>query len=132
MILSFTRLKEADVGEESVIPLHYVKFQNIRNLTVRDCLLHVQIIFLYMITCPITKSDGYGCNSNTNSSHPHAHPPTPTQIFINDNQGEKETTVVHHIGLYGNCVEAIDMSGFQRVSGEEGEEHIHAHQFHCP
>ena len=45
------------------------------------------------------------------------------QIFVKDNQGGEETTVISHIGLFGSPLDATNMSEFKRVSGEKGERH---------
>ncbi|XP_064388504.1 thioredoxin-like protein 1 [Halichondria panicea] len=70
-------LTAEDTGPEAVIPLHYVKYQNVQNLT----------------------------------------------LFIKDNQGNEETTIVHYIGIHGNPRETTNMSDFKRVTGEKGERH---------
>ncbi|XP_064389491.1 uncharacterized protein LOC135337484 isoform X5 [Halichondria panicea] len=62
-------LSEEDVAHDSSIQLNFVKYQNVKNLT----------------------------------------------IFVKDNQGNKATTVINHIGLYGNPVEWLDMSEFKEV-----------------
>lgn len=46
-----------------------------------------------------------------------------TQLFIKDNQGGSETTVVNHIGLFGSPLDTTNMSDFKRVAGEKGEKH---------
>ena len=45
------------------------------------------------------------------------------QIFVKDNQGGEETTVINHIGLFGSPLDATRMSEFKRVAGEKGERH---------
>lgn len=45
------------------------------------------------------------------------------QIFVKDNQGEEETTVITHIGLFGCPLDTTNMSEFKRVAGEKGERH---------
>ena len=39
-----------------------------------------------------------------------------SQIFIRDNQGGNETTVVQYIGIYGNILDSTNMKDFKRVS----------------
>ena len=49
------RLTEDDVGEESVIQLHYVKYQNVQNIT-------VSMADFYLYTCVILCSTGIFMN----------------------------------------------------------------------
>ncbi len=91
------RLTAEDTGPEAVIPLHYVKYQNVQNLTVSTHTLH--------------------------TSHTPTHITLLTQLFIKDNQGNEETTIVHYIGIHGNPRETTNMSDFKRVTGEKGERH---------
>eukprot|EP00116_Pleurobrachia_bachei_P017157 sb/3477419/ len=69
--------KDEVATENHVIPLKYVKFQNVNSLT----------------------------------------------IFVKDNQGDEETTVVSYIGLIGQSREKTDMNDFKRVAGKKGESH---------
>lgn len=62
---------------DSLIPLQYVKYQNVQTLT----------------------------------------------LFVKDNQGDCETTVINHIGVYGSTLDATNMKEFKRVAGEKGERH---------
>lgn len=70
-------LTKDDVTDGSIIPLKYVKFQNVVSLT----------------------------------------------VFVKDNQGDEETTVMSYIGFVGQPREKSDMKDFKRVSGKEGESH---------
>lgn len=45
------------------------------------------------------------------------------QLFIKANQGDEETTVIHHLAFYGSPLDATNMSDFKRVAGERGERH---------
>ena len=38
------------------------------------------------------------------------------QLFIQDNQGGEETTVINHIGLFGTPLDSTNMKEFKRVS----------------
>lgn len=69
--------KDEAIAENHVIPLKYVKFQNVNSLT----------------------------------------------IFVKDNQGDEDTTVVSYIGLIGQSREKTDMNDFKRVAGKKGESH---------
>lgn len=40
----------------------------------------------------------------------------PLQLFIQDNQGGEETTVINHIGLFGTPHDSTNMKEFKRVS----------------
>ncbi|KAI8493678.1 PREDICTED: thioredoxin-like protein 1 isoform X2 [Branchiostoma belcheri] len=44
-------------------------------------------------------------------------------IFVKDNQGEEETTVVNYLGFIGTPVSATNMTEFKRVAGKKGESH---------
>lgn len=44
-------------------------------------------------------------------------------LFIKDNQGGEETTVLEYLGLYGIPLDATNMKDFKRVAGEVGESH---------
>ena len=39
-----------------------------------------------------------------------------SQVFIQDNQGGEETTVVNHIDIFGSPLDSINMKQFQRAS----------------
>ena len=41
-------------------------------------------------------------------------PPTP-QLFVKDNQGDEDTTVLSYLGLFGTPHEAPTMKDFKRV-----------------
>ena len=56
-------------------------------------------------------------------THTHTHSHTHTQLFVKDNQGGEETSIIHHIGIHGNPIETTKMSEFKRVAGEKGERH---------
>lgn len=45
------------------------------------------------------------------------------QLFVKDNQGGADTTIVSHIGLFGSLLDSTNMSEFKRVAGEKGERH---------
>ena len=38
------------------------------------------------------------------------------QLFIQDNQGGEETTIIHSLSFIGTTLEATNMSDFKRVS----------------
>jgi len=44
-------------------------------------------------------------------------------IFVKDNQGDEEITVIERIGILGQLKEKSDMNEFKRVSGQKGEAH---------
>nr|CAB3267399.1 thioredoxin-like protein 1 [Phallusia mammillata] len=44
-------------------------------------------------------------------------------LFIPDNQGGEETTIIERIVLYGKTVSTTNMDDFKRVSGKKGESH---------
>ncbi|CAH1251879.1 thioredoxin-like protein 1 [Branchiostoma lanceolatum] len=44
-------------------------------------------------------------------------------IFVKDNQGDEETTVVNYLGFIGTPVTATNMTEFKRVAGKKGESH---------
>jgi len=70
-------LKEKDLVGDSLVPLKFVKFQNVSSLT----------------------------------------------IFVEDNIGDKETTVIQRLRFIGSSLSATNMSDFKRVAGEKGEAH---------
>ncbi|XP_033112016.1 thioredoxin-like protein 1 isoform X2 [Anneissia japonica] len=70
-------LTEDDVKEDCVIPLKFVKLQNVNNLT----------------------------------------------IFVKDNLGGEDTSVIEYLGLIGSPVSTIKMDEFKRVAGKKGESH---------
>lgn len=45
------------------------------------------------------------------------------QIFVKDNQGEAETTVINHLSLIGSPVSTTNMNDFKRIGGKKGESH---------
>uniref|UniRef100_A0A0N4ZP02 Thioredoxin-like protein 1 n=1 Tax=Parastrongyloides trichosuri TaxID=131310 RepID=A0A0N4ZP02_PARTI len=45
------------------------------------------------------------------------------QIFIEDNHGQTDVTVIQDLKLYGTPVTAVDMNNFKRVAGKAGEAH---------
>lgn len=71
------KLTKDDVAEDALIPLKYVKFQNVVSLT----------------------------------------------VFVKDNQGGEETSVIKYLGFIGQTREKSDMKEFKRVSGTKGEAH---------
>ncbi|CAB3992499.1 thioredoxin 1, partial [Paramuricea clavata] len=44
-------------------------------------------------------------------------------LFIKDNQGGEETTIINSLSFIGTTVAATNMSDFKRVAGKEGETH---------
>ncbi|KAL5469462.1 hypothetical protein EMCRGX_G030719 [Ephydatia muelleri] len=70
-------LKPEQVTDDVIIPLSYVKYQHVQDLT----------------------------------------------IFIKDNQGGGDKTVVNYIGLHGSPLDTTNMSEFKRLAGEKGEKH---------
>jgi thiol-disulfide isomerase/thioredoxin len=44
-------------------------------------------------------------------------------VFVQDNQGGKETTVLQYLGLFGTPLDTTNMNEFKRVAGEKGERH---------
>ncbi|XP_074652794.1 thioredoxin-like protein 1 [Tubulanus polymorphus] len=44
-------------------------------------------------------------------------------IFVNDNQGGEETTVINYLGFIGSPVMAMNMSDFKQVAGKKGKSH---------
>lgn len=70
-------LTEEDIDGNKIIPLRYVKFQNVTNLV----------------------------------------------IFIANNQGGEETTVLKYLKLIGIPLIATNMNEFKRVAGKSGESH---------
>jgi len=45
------------------------------------------------------------------------------QIFVKDNQGSTETTVIDHLCIVGSPINATNMGDFKRVAGKKGESH---------
>ena len=44
-------------------------------------------------------------------------PPSPSlQIFVKDNQGGTDTTVIQYIGIFGGLIDSTNMKEFKRVS----------------
>lgn len=70
-------LTPEDIKGEKVIPLRFVKFQNVSNVV----------------------------------------------IFVANNQGDEETTVLKYLKLIGVPLDATNMSDFKRVAGKAGESH---------
>jgi len=71
-------LAEEDITGEKIIPLRFVKFQNVTNIV----------------------------------------------LFVVDNQGENEVTIMNYIKLIGVPCNATNMSDFKRVAGKAGESHM--------
>ncbi|XP_046856861.1 thioredoxin-like protein 1 [Xenia sp. Carnegie-2017] len=44
-------------------------------------------------------------------------------LFIKDNQGDQDTTIINSLSFIGTTVEAANMNDFKRVAGKEGEVH---------
>ncbi|XP_003384467.1 PREDICTED: thioredoxin-like protein 1 [Amphimedon queenslandica] len=70
-------LTEEDISDDKPLPLMYLKFQNVQQLT----------------------------------------------IFVVNNQGDQETTVINYIGLFGSLLDSTNMKDFKRVAGDKGERH---------
>lgn len=70
-------LKPEQVTEDVVIPLSYVKYQYVQDLT----------------------------------------------IFIKDNQGGGDKTVLNYLELFGSLLDTTNMAEFKRLAGEKGEKH---------
>jgi len=45
------------------------------------------------------------------------------QLFMKDNQGGSDTTIIHYLGFIGSPVATTDMSDFKRIAGKKGESH---------
>ncbi|CAH2068316.1 unnamed protein product, partial [Iphiclides podalirius] len=45
------------------------------------------------------------------------------QIFIKDNQGGGDVTLIHHLAFYGSPICTTNMGEFKRVAGKKGESH---------
>jgi len=71
-------LEESDLAEEKIIPLRFVKFQNVTNIV----------------------------------------------LFVVDNQGGDDVTIINYIKLIGVPCNATNMSDFKRVAGKAGESHM--------
>ena len=80
--------------EESKIKLSFVKFQNVQSLTVS-----------YMCSCIYTHTLSLSLSL---SLFP--------QVFVQDNQGDEETTVIQYLGLFGTPLDTTNMKDFKRVS----------------
>lgn len=89
-------LTAEDTVEDAAISLQFVKYQNVQNITVSSASLG-------------------GGSSN--------YCWLPLQLFIQDNQGQEETTVIHHLAFFGSPLDSTKMSDFKRVAGERGERH---------
>lgn len=71
-------LSKDDVTEDAIVPLKYVKLQNVQSVT----------------------------------------------LFVKDNQGGEDTTIVEYLSLIGSPVqESTNMNDFKRVAGKKGESH---------
>lgn len=44
-------------------------------------------------------------------------------MFVRDNQGDEEVTIIERVGIMGQLREKSDMNEFKRVSGQKGEAH---------
>lgn len=45
------------------------------------------------------------------------------QLFIKDNQKDKDVTVIEHLAFIGSPISTTNMSEFKRVAGKKGESH---------
>ena len=94
--MNFCRLTEEDIGEDSKVTLNFVKYQNVQNLTVSwkilssTFCLFIVVVYLFVCLC--------------------------CQVFVQDNQGGAETTVVQYLGLFGSPLDTTNMKEFKRVS----------------
>ena len=104
-------LCEEDYKEEGLIPLRYVKFQNVQSVTVQTgggggviCFVLVPLLKPHRFTCFTVFTDTVCLLL----SFLH-------QMFVKSNQGDEETTKINYLTFIGTPVQATNMNDFKRV-----------------
>lgn len=113
-------LSEEDYKDDGLIPLRYVKFQNVQSVTVRSQTLLLKrrdkiTFFVWICFCyyhKILHIDIHVIDSMSFFSH---------QLFIKSNQGDEETTKINYLTFIGTPVQATNMNDFKRVRSSHSD-----------
>lgn len=92
-------LSEEDYKDDGLIPLRYVKFQNVQSVTVRRRSVHDLLLEL-----PV----GLGKSSLISLFL--------VQLFVKSSLGDEETTKINYLTFIGTPVQATNMNDFKRVN----------------